>query len=138
MDAFLKCAQFFLIWIKCQKQIHIRGYSIFTCLSWLPKCPFAFFSLYWGKECFSKNIFIEFFYVKYFLNFSSFFLWNVFITYFIHLFYNAQSIMAYMLKIWMLIIKTINQIDMHIFCWEKVFYEILDYKSKGITLNGTM
>ena len=32
---------FFSLNQKCQKQILIRGYLIFTCPSWLPRCPFV-------------------------------------------------------------------------------------------------
>ena len=89
------------------------------------------FPLYWGKEPFYKNIFIEFFHFKYFLNFSLFFFWNV-ITYFIRLFYNTRGIMAFMLKIWTLIVDNrLNRYAHHplrkyflwnTWLWIKTFY----------------
>ena len=60
---------------KCQKQIRIRRKSIFTCPSWLPKCPFV-------KQISSftdvKNLFPRIF------SLNSFIL-NIFLTFYIFL-----------------------------------------------------
>ena len=117
---------------KCRKQIRIKRYLIFTCPSWLPKGPFVKQSSLFIEV---KNLFIRIFSLNSFiLNiffFSLFFFWNV-ITYFIRLFYNTRGIMAFMLKIWTLIVDNrLNRYAHHplrkyflwnTWLWIKTFY----------------
>ena len=93
---------------KCQKQIRIRGYLIFTCAYWLPKCPFVKqSSLFIEVKNLLPRIFLlnSFILNKYILNFS-YFSFEMFLSYISYVCFTTHE--AYILKIWTLIVKTIN------------------------------